>query len=148
MYNLEVDGNHDFFVGGSSWLVHNARPCWTPGEIALGKDIPGGGMKALSEFTNAPWYRKWEEAGVTRRTVDTNFGRAFNQAVDRSERVHFSLDGMGDIDAAFKAGRLGFVQGNMTNAELRAILSNPDWLSKTTFYRTINGQITPVTIKP
>lgn len=23
MYNLEVDGNHDFFVGEKSWLVHN-----------------------------------------------------------------------------------------------------------------------------
>lgn len=25
MYNLEVQGNHDFFVGDKSWLVHNAE---------------------------------------------------------------------------------------------------------------------------
>jgi hypothetical protein len=34
MYNLEVAGNHDFFVGSSGWLVHNSEgePCkilWT-----------------------------------------------------------------------------------------------------------------------
>jgi hypothetical protein len=26
MYNLEVQGNHDFFVGNDGWLVHNAKP--------------------------------------------------------------------------------------------------------------------------
>jgi hypothetical protein len=27
MYNLEVAGNHDFFVGDNGWLVHNAYNC-------------------------------------------------------------------------------------------------------------------------
>ena len=28
MYNLSVDGNHNFFVGDKSWLVHNATVRW------------------------------------------------------------------------------------------------------------------------
>ncbi|MEP7119857.1 MAG: DUF6531 domain-containing protein [Byssovorax sp.] len=111
--------------------------------VALGKDIPGGGMKALSDQTGAAYWRQWNARGITRRTVDKHFGRAFNQAVERADKIHFSLDGIGDVHEAIQLGRAGFVvgdssgyrPGNMTNAELHLVTSNPALLAKTTFYR-------------
>ncbi|MGH1348969.1 MAG: polymorphic toxin-type HINT domain-containing protein [Nannocystales bacterium] len=136
VYNLEVDEFHTYFVGKHGAWVHNE--CI---QIALGLDIPGAGMKALAQQTGASWWRFWESAGVTRRVVQRNFGRAFHQAVKRADRIHFSLDGIANPAAAARAGASGFTIGNMTNAELRYIASNPDILAKTVFYR--GGKIVP-----
>lgn len=136
MYNLTVDTAHTFYVGEGQWLVHNADACR---QIALGKDIAGGGLKALAEQTGSSWYRYWARDGITRRTVDNNFGRAFHQAVDRADTIHFTLDGIDDVGAAIKAGARGFTQRNMTNAELNYIANNPEALAKTIFYR--NGEV-------
>jgi hypothetical protein len=106
------------------------------GGVALGKDIAGGGMKALAEQTKSSWYRNWAKAGITRRTVTNNFGRAFHDAVERAPVIRFSLDGIEDVDAAVKAGRAGFIKDNMTNAELEYLSRNPELLAKTIFYRT------------
>jgi RHS repeat-associated protein len=104
-------------------------------KIALGKDIAGRGMKALAQKTGASWWRNWEKDGITRRTVDRHFGRAFNQAVKRADEIHFSLDGIPNPKAAAQAGAAGFTRDNMTNAELNIVSKNPDLLAKTTFYR-------------
>ena len=100
-------------------------------------------MKALSEQTGASWYRNWARDGITRRTVDSNFGQAFHQAVERADKIHFSLDGIPDPAASVRAGAAGFVSrtGNMTNAELHYIATNPAALGKTTFYR--NNVVVP-----
>lgn len=104
--------------------------------IAVGHDLgAAGGGKALADATGASWYKKWAADGITRRTVDNRFGRAFHQAVGRADEIHFSLDGIDDVGAAVAAGRRGFVRGNITNAELRYIANNPGALSKTIFYR-------------
>jgi RHS repeat-associated protein len=109
--------------------------------IALGKDIPGGGLKGLAQQQGASWWRHWAKDGVTRRTVDNRFGRAFHQAADRAEHIHFSLDGIDHVADAVKAGRAGFKPGNFTHAELAHLASRPDLLEKTTFYRA--GQVVP-----
>jgi hypothetical protein len=95
-------------------------------------------MKGLAEQTESSWYRNWAKDGLTRRTVDTNFGRAFHQAVERAPVIRFSLDGIDDVPAAVKAGKAGFTSdpANMTNAELEYLSRNPDLLKKTIFYRT------------
>jgi RHS repeat-associated protein len=110
-------------------------------EIALGKDIPGGGYKQLAEQTGASRWQDWASEGVTRRTVTNHFGRAYHQACERASKIHFSLDGIDDVAAAIKSGKSGFTPGNMTNAELEYIFSNPQMLNKTIFYR--NGKIVP-----
>jgi RHS repeat-associated protein len=115
------------------------------GGVALGKDIAGRGMKELAEQTNSSWYRNWAKDGITRRTVTNNFGRAFHDAVQRATVIRFSLDGIDDIPAALSAGRAGFVEDNMTNAELEYLWKNPDLLKKTIFYKTdASGVARPV----
>jgi hypothetical protein len=114
--------------------------------IALGKDIPGGGVKKLADDTGASYYKNWLEDGITRRNPEgRHFGRAFHDAVKRADEIHFTLDGIPDPNAAVRAGRRGFIRptstraGNMTNAELHYIRHNPHLLRKTTFYR--NGKV-------
>src|SRR5690606_29549564 len=38
-------------------------------EIALGRDIPGGGYKELAKITGASRWQNWARDGVTRRTL-------------------------------------------------------------------------------
>jgi RHS repeat-associated protein len=103
-------------------------------DIALGLDPY---FKWLADKVQAVPWTKWGEEGVTRRTVNRRFGRAFHQAAKRARRIHFALDGIPDSEIAdrIKRGRAGFVQENMTNAELHHIVTNPHLLAKTTFYR-------------
>jgi len=108
-----------------------------PRGIALGKDIAGGGVKGLAGQTGSSWWRNWAADGITRRTVDSSFGRAFHQAVKRADKIHFSLDGIPEaaIAAAVRSGAAGFKPGNFTFAELHYLATNPDLLAKTFFYR-------------
>jgi hypothetical protein len=113
----------------------------------VGKDIPGGGVKALAEQTRSSYYKNWLDDGITRRDWRTHFGRAFHQAAKRADEIHFTLDGIPDPNAAVRAGRRGFIkptatrEGNMTNAELHYIRHKPHLLRKTTFYR--DGKVVP-----
>jgi hypothetical protein len=103
----------------------------------------------LAGETGAYGYRQWYAAGITRRSVEGHFGRAFHQAVVRAERIHFALDGIHDVEEAVRLGARGFVRGdlargipgNMTNAELHYIKTHPGILDKTRFYR--EGQVVP-----
>lgn len=109
-------------------------------EIALGLDPY---YKLLAEQTQAVHWKGWATYGITRRRVDKRFGRAFHQAVQRAERVHFTLDGIADtmMPEAVRRGRAGFFFSNYTNAELHYVAMHPDILAKTTFYR--NGRVVP-----
>ena len=78
---------------------------------------------------------------MTRRTVDSRFGRAFHQAVEHATIIHFALDDIPDISTALETGRRGFHPGNFTNAELHYIMTNPHHLVKTIFYR--RGVVVP-----
>jgi RHS repeat-associated protein len=108
--------------------------------IALGMDIAGGGLKELAEKTGASWWRNWARDGITRRSVSNHFGRAFHQAVKKANKVHFSLDGfpivngVPNVKGAIELGKRGFIDGNMTNAELEYISKTPEVLQKTIFY--------------
>jgi hypothetical protein len=111
--------------------------------IALGRDIPGGGVKALADQTGSSWWRNWARDGITRRTVDAHFGRAFHQAAKRADTIHFTLDGISDVGLAVQRGAAGFRLGNFTHAELHYIATNPDMLAKTIFYRRGNVEPSP-----
>ena len=106
-------------------------------QIALGLDKAFN--KLLAALTGAADYTQWESCGITRRTVRRRFGRAFHQAVQRAEHIHFALDGLDDLAEAIHEGRFGFCRGNFTNAELRAIVLEPRLSRKTTFYRGVAG---------
>jgi RHS repeat-associated protein len=109
-----------------------------PHAIALGLDLGGvGGGKSLADPKKGIiWYKQWADFGITRRKITfPGVGRAIHQATKRASKIHFSLDGIPDPQAAVKAGKKGFVQDNITNAELHHVASNPELLAKTTFYR-------------
>ncbi len=110
-------------------------------EIALGLDPY---YKRLAEQTQSLHWKEWAPYALTRRRVDKHFGRAFHQAVRRAERIHFTLDGIPQamIPEALRRGRAGFFFPNYTNAELHYIVTHPEFLSKTTFYR--NSQAVPM----
>ena len=101
-------------------------------------------MEELAKATDSAWWREWVTAGITRRTIEVRFGRAFHQAMERAKTINFSLDGISDIARAVRSGRAGFRLGNMTNAELHYIATHPDILEKTKFFRTIEGVVTEV----
>ena len=148
VYNLEVQGDHVYHVAQSGVLVHNGVACETigkpkPREIALGKDIPGGGYKTLADQTGASRWQNWAEDGIT-RSVDSRFGRAYHQAAERAERIHSSLDGIDDVEAAVQAGRRGIVSGNMTNAETGVFVWPDRSTEKTSFYRNGTGRSLPI----
>lgn len=114
------------------WL-YNSGVCK---QIALGRDPY---FKQLAEQTGAVHWKNWNREGITRRRLDRRFGRAFHQAVNRAQVIHFDLTGIDEIESAVKAGKKGFTPGNFTNAELHYIFSRSDLLQKTKFYR--NGVI-------
>ena len=112
----------------------------TKRDIALGLDPY---YKVLAGQQQAVHWKEWAKYGITRRRVDTRFGRAFHQAARRAERIHFALDGMPEasISEAVRRGRAGFFFPNYTNAELHYVATHPDILVKTTFYR--QGTVVP-----
>ncbi len=142
VFNLNVHQHMTYAVGHAGILVHNypqSRPIRSattnrlvtkPREVALGLDPY---YKKLSESTGAARYREWSDVGLTRRTVDRHFGRAFHQAVKNADAVHFDTQGMNDLFQAIQKGAAGFnsKSRNMTNAELHHIVNNPDILNKT-----------------
>ena len=112
-------------------------------EIALGFEQYGGKMVLtdLAEQTGASAFKRWAADGITRKSVDSHFGRAFWQAANRADRIHFALDGIIDskigIEGAINLGRRGFTQagGNkFTYAELNTIYRNRQFFEKTQFY--------------
>jgi hypothetical protein len=58
--------------------------------------------------------------------------------MDQSPRIHFNLSGLindaRSIDDIVRMGADGIGQGNVTSWELYQVVSNPEFLEKTTFY--------------
>ena len=89
----------------------------------------------MAEATDSSYYKFWARDGITRRTIDRNFGRAFNQAVKRADSINFALDGIiDDLDGAFQRGSAGFTDRNITNAEFYTVFRDPLSLNKTNFF--------------
>ncbi len=115
--------------------------------VALGVERVGGKLplQEIAETTGASIYKNWARDGLTRRPVSgltlqgtqVRFGRAFNQATQRADKIHFALDGIIDgigVDNAFQLGRKGFTDRNFTNAEFFNVMRDPVLLNKTQFY--------------
>ncbi|MBD3885898.1 RHS repeat-associated core domain-containing protein [Phormidium tenue FACHB-886] len=107
-------------------------------------------LRELAEETGGSMAKNWAIDGITRRTVTNNFGRAFNQAVERADTIFFALDGLiDDIPGALDKGRrFGFSveRRNVTNAELYTIFSNQNLFNKTQFYlnnRPVQSPVNP-----
>lgn len=112
-------------------------------EIALGRDVPGGGYKALAEHTGASRWQNWARDGITRRTLK-RFGRAFSHATRRADKIHFSLDGIDDPVEWAQLGRAGFENNQLYSAaELFIIKNDPALLAKTIFYRGVEKVPSP-----
>jgi hypothetical protein len=98
-------------------------------------------LARIGSLTGGCDYRHWYEQGLS--DVDASFVETpedftfvFEQAVDRAERIHFSLDGLDLRKAATDGAKpLRFetleAGGNVTSWEFLQVLDNP----KTLFYR-------------
>jgi hypothetical protein len=148
VYNLEVDGEHVYYVGQGGVLVHNANgPCLS---VPSGTDVAFGfsrhgnstlvgfadGLRKITGRDIRIYYNDF--GGFTRRTTE-RFGRVFNDVTKRADKIHFNLDGIDDPVKAALSGRGGFARDGSapwTFAELNLIKTTPELLEKTVFYRT------------
>jgi len=134
----EDDGNE----GGSNGNAqHGPFNPYGPNEgppIALGHMDPSEGYPGLEQFAadhNAKWYGEWWNSGLLPDDMG-GFPQQFEEAMLRTKKVHFALDGTGypDLSGALRDGARGWYQGSYTNVELYQILNNQQWYQKTIFY--------------
>ena len=85
---------------------------------------------------------------MTRRTVDSRFGRTFHQAVEHATKIHFALDDIPDIGVAIAAGRRGFCPGNFTNAELHYLMTYGSPIFKAVQQKRCKALYTALTKSP
>jgi hypothetical protein len=130
MYNLTVDVAHTYYVGDGEWLVHNANCKLALGlastieqeaeknpELSIAKKILGHGIQDP-------------------RTL----GTGILGLMDDAESIHFFTRGMLDKPAQwYNYGKEGIGVGNITHWEFYQIMSNPNYLAKTTFYDELNN---------
>ena len=106
-------------------------------------------INTKKNYILSPDLEDWIGDGITRRNPrGRHFGRAYHDAVENASTIHFSLDGIDDIDDAILQGKnIGFVSTprirNMTNAELQYLSTRPDLLKKTIFYRNLKPVPSP-----
>lgn len=132
VYNLEVHGEHTYFVGHQQLLVHN-NGC---DDLALGLRVNDNGSEVLSRWKGtARSSDEWVDAGLAESGP---FVRRFYQATyrttQRGGKINFHLDDL-DIDRALGVNRFSdpFDVG-VTNWELQQILNNKLLYSNTDFY--------------
>ncbi|MBC7250153.1 MAG: hypothetical protein H5T62_07700 [Anaerolineae bacterium] len=107
-------------------------------EIALGHSFREEGYPGLEQFARdrgALYFDEWLYNGLLPPDV-RNFADQFRNAMLRTKKAHFALDGTGypDLSDALYDGARGWGQGRYTNVELYQILHNRSWYDKTTFY--------------
>jgi RHS repeat-associated protein len=146
-----------FFGGGGGGDGGDGPPKLDPGElygpnegpeIALGHEFPTTGYPGLEEFAKgkgAKQYAEWQLSGLTPADAG-GFSDDFANAMLRTKKAHFALDGTGypDLKAALLDGAKGFGLGGgkYTNVELYEILHNSNWYGKTVFY--FQGEVVSV----
>lgn len=114
VYNLEVDGEHVYFVGINTLLAHNE--CW---DAAFG--VSTAGLQDFAESLGALHWKQWHRVGLPGRF---SLGKAM-LAMEEARAVHFNLAGIptrtekygGLLDYVFarqvfgEKGRIVFGQG-------------------------------------
>lgn len=69
-----------------------------------------------------------------------SFQTTFERAAEKAGSIHFNLQGF-SYESAVKNASWALSEGSVTNAEFRAVMSNPALREKTTFYK--NGLVEP-----
>jgi hypothetical protein len=93
-----------------------------------------GLLSRFAEKVDALTYLRWQDVGLGKWNNRT-FEEYFLESAKNAESIHFNLSGM-DMSRAAKATSEGFKKtGEVTGAELMAIIADPKLLKKTTFYR-------------
>ncbi|MGJ1323039.1 hypothetical protein ACR780_10130 [Sphingobacterium faecium] len=113
----------------SRWLGNSSVK--TGGNIALGvREYLGNFSKKVGGIT-------WETWGTK------NFQMQFLETINNpSNKIHFNLDGVGNVWKAVSDGAKGFGKSQyVTSWELYQIYSNPNVLNRTIFYQ--GGKVIP-----
>ena len=128
VFNLEVDGEHVYYVAANGVLVHNSEGYQYPPKITLGLSEDG----KLEEFTDT-----FEGQAQMFPFGDETPGDPWDKitaAMDNADSIEFNMDGVDRAKFAewLKDPIVG-PPGTYTNAELYRILKNPELLEKTIF---------------
>ena len=123
-----LSGTGSYYTSyGRSWSMNAAKG----GNIALGV------RESLGSFAKKVGGSTWETWGT--KNFKTQFLKTIN---DPANKIHFNLDGVGDVWKAVSDGAKGLgISKHVTSWELSQIYSNPSALKRTTFY--LNGKVVP-----
>ena len=121
VYNLEVEGNHNYFVGEVGVLSHNC-----------GKTIALGVRENLGKFAKDVGGETWHVWG--KESFQTQFLEVINNV---NNKINFNLTGPdGEMINVWKAIT---DPSKATNWELLQLYQNKEALTRTTFY--YNGKV-------
>jgi RHS repeat-associated protein len=126
VYNFEVEGNHNYFVGEKGVLSHNCDV----GKF-LNNDIALGVHEFLGAFKGSA--KIGTDFKVTTSVIDAIKG-GIDDVVKNGGKIRFNLDGFRIQDALDPASKH---YNSVTSQEFRYVLDNH--MSSTVFYR--NGQV-------
>ena len=122
VYNLEVEGNHNYFVGEIGVLSHNC-----------GEKIALGLREGLDSFANTIGAKTWKELAP----APTQWKSWFMEAMSNpNNTVVFNLDGVDSVFSAVQRAASG--AGGATDWELFMIKQNQHWWDRIQFVR--NGE--------
>ncbi|MEZ6094047.1 MAG: polymorphic toxin-type HINT domain-containing protein [Pirellulaceae bacterium] len=142
VYNLEVNGEHTYFVGNQQLLVHN-NGCTTI-RLGVGEHIDDFGAELAENGIGSVRFgenRFFQIAENGRPKFSGQNGLAVQEkyvqeAIKHSEHIHFNLKGMSPEEfGKFMKGKSA--KGYWTNMELKTIIDS-NLMGKVTFH---NGNI-------
>ena len=122
VYNLEVEGNHNYFVGEIGVLSHNC-----------GQKIALGLKESLDSFASKSGAKTWKELAPDPLLWKDWFMEAMSNS---KNTVVFNLDGVDNVWSAAQRGASG--AGGATDWELFMIKQNSQWWDRIQFVQ--NGQ--------
>lgn len=129
VFNLEVTGEHVFYVGQCGVLVHNSSNYVPSKEISLSMK---GNLPGLKK--RFPASKNFADLGLD--PFDPDFAKNLRRAMDDAEVIHFDASGMRML-----TGKDGVLTGSArlntpgsTNWELRTIFDSPELRAKTMIY--------------
>ncbi len=107
-----------------------------------GDDIALGLRSSVFSFSKSFGFKSYKEFAGTGFNKD-----AIEAAIQNpNNRIHFILDDFRLRNYWKFDPAAPVVHGNITNWEIYTIMNNPSILSRTTFYRTIDGVVTPTSL--
>jgi len=127
------------WLGGQklgSWVFGGIGSLFARGAVAEGSNIALGVSEYLEQFAKSVNASTWKVWGAK------DFASQFIEVISNTaNKIHFNLDGVGNVWSAVSEGAQGLGKSRATSWELFQLYSNPEALQRTVFYQA--GKIVP-----